>query len=151
MPDKEIYSSRLRAGNKTWCVEMKEDANGSAFLEMTEHSKIAGSERPRRIVVDKAHAEDLLETMADAVRRLLAHEHRKKRPAPEQTKTYTVEAVRKEHPQAYARWTAEQDELLERLYCEGTPRKELASIFGREPSAITSRIKKLELREKYGK
>ena len=151
MPDKEIYSSRLRAGNKTWCIEAKEDANGSAFLEISESFKITGAEQPGRIVVDKEHAEDLLEAMADAVRRLLAHAYKKRSEAPKQAKTYTVEGVRKEHPQAYARWTAEQDELLERLYCEGTPRKELASILGREPSAITSRIKKLELREKYGK
>ena len=151
MSDKEIYTTRMRAGNKTWCIEVKEDESGTAFLEIIESLKTATWERASRIVVNKEQAEDLLEAMADAVRRLMAHEFRKNVPAPDVTKSYTVEAVRKEHPQAYARWTPEQDELLERLYREGTPRKKIAAILGREPSAITSRLKKLELHEKYGK
>lgn len=34
--------------------------------------------------------------------------------------------------------------------CEGATTKEIAVHFQRKPSAITSRIKKLELVEKYG-
>jgi DNA-binding MarR family transcriptional regulator len=36
------------------------------------------------------------------------------------------------------------------MWCEGATTKELAAHFQRKPSAITSRIKKLELVEKYG-
>jgi DNA-directed RNA polymerase specialized sigma24 family protein len=48
-------------------------------------------------------------------------------------------------------WTAEDDNKLELLFCEGKKVKELAEIFGRNTGAINSRIKKLELKEKYGK
>jgi hypothetical protein len=41
------------------------------------------------------------------------------------------------------------DEKLEMLFCEGETIKELSGIFGRNDGAIRSRIKKLELKEKY--
>ncbi|MBL7981935.1 MAG: hypothetical protein JNL52_09020 [Flavobacteriales bacterium] len=67
----------------------------------------------------------------------------------EKAKSYSVALIREQHSMAYAPWTTEDDEKLERLFCEGKKPKQLAVVFGRQPSAITSRIKKLELREKY--
>ena len=51
---------------------------------------------------------------------------------------------------AYEKWTIEDDEKLEILFCEGKKVKELSEIFKRNNGAIRSRIKKLELKEKYG-
>lgn len=65
-------------------------------------------------------------------------------------KSYTLDDIREQHPQAYRPWSAEDDEKLEALFCEGKTVKELANIFQRKEGAITSRIKKLELKEKYG-
>lgn len=65
-------------------------------------------------------------------------------------KTYNFEEVRKTHKQAYEPWTADADEKLEKLFCEGKTEKELSQIFERNEGAIHSRIKKLELKEKYG-
>ncbi len=64
-------------------------------------------------------------------------------------KTYSVEKIRQKHEQAYTPWTQEDDTKLELLFCEGKRTKELAQLFGRNEGAINSRIKKLELREKY--
>lgn len=50
---------------------------------------------------------------------------------------------------AYEKWTIEDDEKLEILFCEKKTTIELCEIFGRNKGAITSRIKKLELKEKY--
>lgn len=58
---------------------------------------------------------------------------------------------RKSHENAYAPWTTEDDDNLELLYVAGKKIKELATIFGRNEGAILSRMKKLELIEKYGK
>lgn len=63
--------------------------------------------------------------------------------------TYSVEACRVEHPNAYKPWTQEDDDKLEQLFCEGKTTKELSEIFQRKPGAIRSRVKKLELEEKY--
>lgn len=65
-------------------------------------------------------------------------------------KSYTLDDIREQHPQDYRPWSAEDDEKLEALFCEGKTVKELANIFKRKEGAITSRIKKLELKEKYG-
>lgn len=65
-------------------------------------------------------------------------------------KTFSFDEARKKHPQAYAPWTQEDDNRLELLYCEGMKVKELSKEFGRNKGAIQSRIKKLELKEKYG-
>ena len=66
-------------------------------------------------------------------------------------KAYSVEKIRETHQRAYAPWTTEDDNKLELLFCEGKKVKELSEIFGRNVGAINSRIKKLELKDKYGK
>ena len=64
--------------------------------------------------------------------------------------TYSVFACQQEYPNAYTPWTEEDDMTLTQMRCEGATTKELAAHFQRKPSAITSRIKKLELEDKYG-
>ena len=66
------------------------------------------------------------------------------------TPTYSVFACQQEYPNAYKPWIEEDDLELTQMWCEGATTKELAAHFQRKPSAITSRIKKLELVEKYG-
>lgn len=67
----------------------------------------------------------------------------------ESDKAYDISEIRKTHKKAYEPWTKEADEKLELLFCEGKTVKELGEIFGRNEGAIRSRIKKLELKEKY--
>lgn len=64
-------------------------------------------------------------------------------------KRYTLEEKRLEHKNAYLPWTNDDDEKLELLYCEGKRTTELSQLFKRNKGAIESRIKKLELKEKY--
>ena len=63
---------------------------------------------------------------------------------------YSVYACRQEYPNAYAPWSQEDDDALTRMWCEGTSVEELANHFRRKPGGIVSRIKKLELEDKYG-
>lgn len=64
--------------------------------------------------------------------------------------TYSVYACQQEYPNAYQPWSEDDDLELTQMWCEGATAKEIAVYFQRKPSAITSRIKKLELIEKYG-
>lgn len=68
----------------------------------------------------------------------------------EKTKAYTKAEKQAGHQNAYEKWNAESDEKLEELFCEGKTVDELSKIFRRNKGAIISRIKKLELKEKYG-
>ena len=63
---------------------------------------------------------------------------------------YSVYACRQEFPNAYNQWSDEDDFNLTKMWCKGMTIKELSSYFQRKPGAISSRIKKLELEEKYG-
>lgn len=65
------------------------------------------------------------------------------------TKAYSKAEKQVNHKNAYEKWTVESDEKLERLFCERKTIAELSKIFGRNDGAIRSRIKKLELKEKY--
>ncbi|WKW45499.1 hypothetical protein P3875_06820 [Myroides sp. JBRI-B21084] len=65
-------------------------------------------------------------------------------------KSYSKTDKQKNHKNAYEKWTLENDEKLEILFCEGKTITELSKIFGRNNGSIKSRIKKLELKEKYG-
>lgn len=55
------------------------------------------------------------------------------------------EAIRREHARAYEKWSVEEDEELHRKHATGSNVSELAKHFGRKPSAIRSRLKKLGL------
>lgn len=56
-----------------------------------------------------------------------------------------IAAVRKQHPRAYERWTADEDARLGEVF--GGAINGLASTHGRQPSAIVARLKKLGLIE----
>lgn len=55
--------------------------------------------------------------------------------------------IKQQHPNAYAPWTPEQEEILKSMHEGGAPVKEIASTLKRQPSAIRSRIRKLGLDE----
>lgn len=66
-------------------------------------------------------------------------------------RSLAFEAQRIKYPNYLKPWKQDDDERLERLWCEGVNISNLAKIFKRNPGAIRSRIDKLELEEKYGR
>ena len=63
--------------------------------------------------------------------------------------TYSVYACQQEYPNAYLPWSKDDDIKLTQMWRDGVTIKDIAAHFKRKPGAITSRIKKLELLEKY--
>ncbi|MEV7616585.1 hypothetical protein [Streptomyces sp. NPDC089799] len=59
-------------------------------------------------------------------------------------RAYTVEQVRKQHGNAYQRWTEEDDRQLLELHASGHDADALARHFSRQPSAIRARLAKLD-------
>jgi transposase-like protein len=60
-------------------------------------------------------------------------------------RAWTVEGARQQHRAAYARWTEEEDARLAAEFAAGRSVEELAERFGRKPSAIVSRLRRLGL------
>ena len=56
-----------------------------------------------------------------------------------------MEEIRQAHPRAYEKWSDEEDDRLRRLFQSQTPVKEIARMLQRQPSAIRSRLAKLNL------
>src|SRR5262249_50221845 len=54
---------------------------------------------------------------------------------------------RTDYPRAYEKWTMEEDDWLIRLVRTGVKREAICTLLQRQPGAITSRIKKLNLQE----
>ncbi len=59
--------------------------------------------------------------------------------------SYSVEDIRKTHPNAYRPWGEEEDENLVDHYMAGRPKREIAQLLGRDTGAIRSRLAKLGL------
>ena len=53
--------------------------------------------------------------------------------------------IKQMHPKAYQSWTSEEDTRLAERFRSGAPVQELAHEFQRQPSAIRSRLAKLNL------
>ena len=60
-----------------------------------------------------------------------------------QSKSYSVDEIRREHPRAYESWNAVEDQQLMQLYQEGLYITELSARLGRGPGAIQSRLARL--------
>ena len=58
---------------------------------------------------------------------------------------YSIYAARQENPNAYDPWTEEADSQLKQMWSEGHSIESIAARFGRKPSAIVVRMKKLSL------
>jgi len=65
-------------------------------------------------------------------------------------KAYSVEEIRNEHPHAYEKWDAAQDNQLRQLHSAGKTVNEMAQLMQRQPGGIKSRLAKLNLTERAG-
>ncbi len=125
--------------------------NGRDGIEVFNHETF------REVLLPKLRAErneapdtaDIDERVAGTVWRLsrgedaLAVEAAEDQDRGERGEGHDVDEVRLRHPRAYQRWTAEEDRRLRDLHEAGWDEADLASEFGRQPSAIRSRLRKL--------
>lgn len=133
--------------SSTFIFDIYGETEGRSFIKILEirNSEQSGIEKQEFIVFEE-DLDNFTKMFHEAI-----SDFRKLRQPDSDVKTYSVEKIREEHAKAYTPWTAEDDSKLERLFCEGKKLKQLAETFRRNEGAITSRIKKLELYEKYGR
>ncbi len=141
----ELYSDKITKGSRTYFFDIKKSEKGDLYLKISESKKTQSGYEHHRLIIFDEDLEDYVEAFKKSLTKF------KELKEPKDGKTYSVEKIRETHQQAYLPWTAEDDNKLELLFCEGKKAKELAEIFGRKVGAINSRIKKLELKDKYGK
>lgn len=146
MESKEIYSNKIKKGSRTYFFDINKSEKGDLYLKVSESKKTENGYERFRLIIFQEDINDFNQAFQKTLKKfteLTEPEHNI-------DKAYSVEKIRQEHKNAYLPWTKEDDNKLELLFCEGKKLKELAEIFGRKESAISSRIVKLELKEKYG-
>lgn len=146
MSNEELYSDKLKKGNRTYFFDIKQTEKGDLYFKISEQKQVEDNYERYRIMVFEEDFEDFEKSFTKLISKV---KKLKGSDSESEEKAYSVEEIRKEHGQAYMPWSEDEDEKLELLFCEGKSVKELASIFERKEGAIRSRIKKLELKEKY--
>lgn len=139
---KTLYSQQLYREEKTFFFDIRESKAGSLYLVIKESIRVKDGFSTNSIKVFEESLENFNAVMKKITFKL--NEFKKQK-----SKTYTVSEKREKNNNAYAKWTQENDNLLERLFCERKTVDELSKIFGRNEGAIKSRIDKLELKLKY--
>ena len=135
-PDfREVMSVRVEAGSRSLYVDLKENADGSKFLSISE-VKRNGRDGRSRILIDEEYVPELFRALC-AVLEFLAP-----RRGP---KSYSVEQKRQMYPRAYDPWTEEEEERLKEGFARGLSVEQLAQQHGRGPTAIRSRLERLGL------
>lgn len=140
MKNENIYSTKFQVGSRTYFLDGKITKDGDPYLKITESKRTGETDFERhQIIVFEEGIDKFVEKITELGNKIKID-----------TKSYTFDEIRKTHRKAYEPWTDEEDNRLELLYCEGKSIIELTEYFGRNNGAIRSRIKKLELEEKYG-
>lgn len=138
-----IYSEQIKIGKRTYFLDINLTKDGKKCLEITESKKTDnGFERFKVLVFEEG-----IEKFSEAFVRVLLRMNSDK--IQENKITYSVDKIRENHEKAYKPWNNEEENTLEQLFCEGKSIPEISEILGRKKGAIQSRIKKMELKEKY--
>ncbi|PIV17101.1 MAG: hypothetical protein COS42_06565 [Flavobacteriales bacterium CG03_land_8_20_14_0_80_35_15] len=145
MNKNEIYTDKLTKGKRTYFFDISKSEQGDLYLKVSESKKTENGFEHHRLIVFEEDIKDF----GEVFQKTLTKFKELKEPKQTEGKAFSVGKIREVHKQAYLPWSPEDDSKLELLFCEGKKVKELAQIFGRNDGAISSRIKKLELNEKY--
>ncbi|MFA6570189.1 MAG: DUF3276 family protein [Bacteroidota bacterium] len=135
--EKDIPTIEVQAGKRTYLFNINFSENGEKYLQISEHRYLEKSEDNHTRII--FYEEDIKE-IASAFNKSLKHFTSAKS---------KMELTKEKYINAYKPWKESDDEELELLFCQGKKVKELSEIFQRNRGAIQSRIKKLELKEKY--
>lgn len=143
MENKEIYSDTLKKGKRTYFFDINKTEQGSLYLKVSESKKTNDGFEHHRIFVFEEDVDDFANAFNLAIMKLEDLQSTTKL----KKKEYNVDVIRKTYPNAYQKWTEEEDKKLELLHNQAKGIKELAAIFQRNEGAIIARLKKLQIIE----
>jgi len=134
-----LFFKQVQAESRTYFFDVRESMDGMKCLVIGEFRHATGEAHDRhRVLVFEEHLLAFNEGLKEAVRFITGRD---------KPKAYNVEHIRREHPRAYEKWTEEEDVRLAREYDQSKSDAihTLAKAFGRQPGAIRSRLRKLDL------
>lgn len=129
-----LHTEQVQSKNRTYYFDLKVAENGRQFLAInqTKSNEEGVTERAKMVLFE----EDLTRFSQALLQSLLYFEAEK---GPRIDDAY-IQNVRKEHPNAFQRWSKEDEELLKELYQQGHQVEELMTHFKRNERGIITRL-----------
>ena len=137
--DIEFESITVKAGRRTYFIDVKQSKTGSKYVKITESKRIGDGEFERHDVI--IYEEDI-DKIVVALDKVIHHFSSAAIPV---TKS-RMEQLKEKYTNAYLPWTEDDDNILTTLFHEGKKVGELVDFFQRNRGAINSRIRKLGLK-----
>jgi len=128
---KKLFSKKVSAGSRTYFFDVKISKEGTKCLVIKESGQ---GNRETQIMVFEEHISEFRKGLKKALRFIKRSCRR----------TYSLNQVRRDYPNAYNLWTRKEEYRLKDLYAQNKAISEIAAVLQRKPSAIRSRLKKLE-------
>lgn len=142
-PDDKLYSEQVKAGSRTYFLDVGKAANESLYIQISEAKDDAKPTPARRVIVFEEHLREFNNALRRA-RRFLLKQYGM-RLSDEVRPKVGFDEIRQVYPKAYEKWTAEEDERLKNEFRREESVEALAKLFLRQPGAIKSRLAKLGL------
>lgn len=148
----ETYSARLHTGSRTYFFGIKIGDTGDVRLEVTESRKRDDGFERNRVTVFQEDVARFCDELLKAVSQIpAAHSLSavrevhvvKENYGPLAQRTPRFDQIRKGHPNAYAKWTPDEDARLLAEISNGATIAEIAKSHLRRSNAIRSRIVRL--------
>jgi|SaaInlStandDraft_1057018.scaffolds.fasta_scaffold26831_3 hypothetical protein len=141
-----MEAKNITVKDRNFHFEMIE-GHDKAILEITVSQRDGDDFRRSKLEIPKECLQDFGATFFECLVEINGDGGQEDQPSmdvdTDKEKAYSVNQIRKKHKQAYAKWTAEDDERLKKLHEEGRKVSDLAEDFGRKDGAIRSRLKKI--------
>lgn len=137
----ELYAARQQAGNRTYFFDVKKGPAGQVRLEITESKRKGDGFERHCVMVFEEDVSRFVSELLKAVSAIGDVDGRGK----ERNMPASKSKIRAEHPRAYKKWSEKEDDWLRRELDAGIAVAEIAKLHKRQPGAVKSRIKHLEL------
>jgi DNA-directed RNA polymerase specialized sigma24 family protein len=141
-----VYKAEIDAGSHSYRLEVRRARNGSRYLKITDHRLKDDGESPcKGLIVFEDHAPEFLWELTKALAYLNAEGYRDEKSADGSDATERLAEIRLRYPRAYEPWTPAEESRLRLAYNQGESAQQVATMLGRQPSAVQSRLQRLGL------
>jgi hypothetical protein len=125
---------QVLANSRTYRFRVKTNGAGREYLLITEFSTDGSSTETHRIAIFEPHIIAFHTTYLRAAKRLEP-----------KLRAYDVAKIREDYPNAFTKWTPQEDQQLIASFNKRMQIIDLAKLFGRQPGGIRARLKTLGL------
>jgi hypothetical protein len=133
-PRQPTFSVQFVAGSRRYSIAVMAGHDGKRYLRINENAATGLKHQNHGVNVPQEYIRQFLNELSGAAEWC--------DPKALQTK---IESIRERYPRAYQPWTPEDDDELAERYSPEITLRELATMFQRQPGAISSRLRKLGL------